>query len=122
MDERPPAPFERQQNWLSTNGRSVARTRRGAATTTDCDRIESTARITPCRILVGYAAAFFSIAAHTSGARSSGVHAETWRELGVTDLTVDFMGAGFATLDQHLDVLQHVAEQLALSSPPQAID
>jgi len=50
------------------------------------------------------------------------VHAETWRELGVTDLTVDFMGAGFATLDQHLDVLQHVAEQLALSSPPQAID
>lgn len=44
-------------------------------------------------------------------------HAEAWRRLGVTDLTVDFMGAGFRTLVEHLDALHRVAEQLVLPSP-----
>ena len=43
-------------------------------------------------------------------------HAEAWRELGVTDLTVDFMGAGLSTLDEHLDALQHLAQHLAVSA------
>lgn len=45
--------------------------------------------------------------------------AAAWRELGVTDLTIDFMGAGLNTLDEHLDehldALEHVAQQLAVS-------
>jgi probable F420-dependent oxidoreductase len=44
-------------------------------------------------------------------------NASAWRELGVTDLTVDFMGAGLSTIDDHLDALRRVAEQLAIPAP-----
>ena len=50
-------------------------------------------------------------------------HAAAWQKLGVTDLTIDFMGAGLSTLDQHLDALEHVAlehvaQQFGLSPQP----
>ncbi len=38
--------------------------------------------------------------------------AEAWQELGATDLTVDFMGAGLTALDEHVGALQRVADQL----------
>jgi probable F420-dependent oxidoreductase len=43
-------------------------------------------------------------------------HAAAWRELGVTDLTVDVMGAGLSTLDEHLNALRRVAEQLSVTT------
>jgi probable F420-dependent oxidoreductase len=40
--------------------------------------------------------------------------AEGWRELGVSDLSVDFTGSGFASVQQHIDALQRVADELGV--------
>jgi probable F420-dependent oxidoreductase len=40
--------------------------------------------------------------------------AEAWRELGVSDLSVDVTGSGFTSLQQHIDALERVADQLGV--------
>jgi probable F420-dependent oxidoreductase len=44
-------------------------------------------------------------------------YTDLWRQLGVTDLSVDFTGCGYTTLGQHLAALQQAADRLALTSP-----
>jgi len=41
-------------------------------------------------------------------------YADAWRQLGVTDLSVDFTGCGYTTADQHIAALQRGAEHLGL--------
>jgi probable F420-dependent oxidoreductase len=41
-------------------------------------------------------------------------YADGWRELGVTDVSVDFTGCGYTTADQHIAALQRSAEHLGL--------
>ena len=41
-------------------------------------------------------------------------YADAWRQLGVTDLSVDFTGCGYTTADQHIAALQQGAEHLGL--------
>lgn len=41
-------------------------------------------------------------------------HVEAWRELGARYLTVNTMGMGFTSVQQHIDALRRVAEQLGV--------
>ena len=41
-------------------------------------------------------------------------YADAWRQLGVTDLSVDFTGCGYTTADQHIAALHRGAEHLGL--------
>lgn len=47
-------------------------------------------------------------------------HAARWREVGATHLAVNTMGAGFDSLDGHLDALTRASEALAPLIPPTA--
>lgn len=42
-------------------------------------------------------------------------YADAWRQLGVTDLSVDFTGCGYTTVDQHIAALRQGAEYLGLA-------
>jgi len=44
-------------------------------------------------------------------------HADRWRRAGATHLSVNTMGAGFTSLDAHLDALAQAAEVLELARP-----
>lgn len=39
-------------------------------------------------------------------------HVNRWRQAGATHVSINTMGAGFETLDRHLDPLTRVAEAL----------
>jgi hypothetical protein len=44
-------------------------------------------------------------------------HADRWRRAGATHMSVNTMGAGFSSLDAHLDALAQAAEVLELARP-----
>jgi len=44
-------------------------------------------------------------------------YADAWRQLGATDLSVDFTGCGHTNVSQHIAALQRGAEQFALAAP-----
>ena len=51
------------------------------------------------------------------GAETVGHHAEKWQASGATHIALNTMGAGCATVDDHIDALAASAEVLGLSAP-----
>jgi alkanesulfonate monooxygenase SsuD/methylene tetrahydromethanopterin reductase-like flavin-dependent oxidoreductase (luciferase family) len=49
------------------------------------------------------------------GAATVADHAERWRTIGATHLSVNTMGAGLSTVDAHLDALTSAADALGVS-------
>ena len=52
-----------------------------------------------------------------SGAETVGHHAAKWQASGATHITLNTMGAGLASVDDHIDALAASAEVLGLSAP-----
>ena len=50
----------------------------------------------------------------SDGADAAAQQAEAWRELGATHVAVNTMGAGYASVDQHIDALREFGDAVGL--------